>query len=147
PPPAGSPPIILLATDGDPNSCSNGNDNGASVAATKAAYAAGIQTFIVGLAGLNTQFLQDIANAGTGKPTGQNPGCGNCSAFYTASDPASLAAAFTSIIGGIVSCDLTLSGMVDPNSANQGIVTVNGMVLMYGTDWTIDPNGMVIHLS
>jgi hypothetical protein len=147
PPPAGSVPIILLATDGDPNSCGGGADNGASVAATKAAYTAGIKTFIVGLAGLNLQFLQDIANAGTGKPTGQNPMCGNCSPYYTANDPASLAAAFNSIIGGVLSCDLTLSGMVDPSQANQGIVTLNGMMLVYGTDWTLDPNGMVIHLS
>jgi hypothetical protein len=28
----------------------------------------------------------------------------------------------------------------------NGQVTLNGMMLMYGTDWTIDPNGMVIHL-
>ena len=147
PPPMGSPPIILLATDGEPNSCSSSTPTtGASVAAAKAAYNAGIRLFIVGLAGLNTQFLQDMANAGTGKPTGQAPGCTNCSPFYTANDPATLAAGLDAIINGVISCDLSLTGMVDPSTANQGTVTLNGMVLMYGTDWVIDPNGMVIHL-
>jgi hypothetical protein len=146
PPPMGTAPIILLATDGDPNACGNGSDNGASVAATKAAFTAGIRTFIIGLAGLNTQFLQDVANAGTGKPTGQNPGCANCAPFYTASDPASLAAGFSMIISGVLSCDLTLTGHVDPAQQCQGTVTLNGQQLMCGTDWSVDPNGMIIHL-
>jgi len=146
PPPMGSPPIILLATDGDPNSCTGGGDNGASVAATQAAYTAGIRTFIIGLAGLNTQFLQDVANAGTGKPTGQAPNCSNCSPFYTANDPASLSAGFNAIINGVISCDLTLSGMVDPAQQCSGMVTLNGTQLMCGTDWTVDANGMTLHI-
>jgi hypothetical protein len=145
PPPAGSPPIILLATDGDPNSCGGGGTQ-PSIDAVTAAHAAGIRTFIVGLAGLNTQYLQDIANAGTGKPTGQNPMCATCSPFYTASDPASLAAGFNAIIAGVLSCDLTITGMVDPASASQGTLTLNGTVLVYGTDWVVDPNGMTIHI-
>ncbi len=140
PPPMGSPPIILLATDGEPNSCSNGNDNGASVAAVKAAYAAGIRTFIIGLANLNTNFLQQIANAGAGVMGGMN------APYYTANDPQSLVNGFNTIINGVLSCDLTISGQVDPATAMNGTVTLNGMQLMYGTDWVVDPNGMVIHL-
>jgi hypothetical protein len=146
PPPAGSPPIILLATDGDPNSCSGGADGGASVAATQAAYTAGIRTFIIGLAGLNTQFLQDVANAGTGKMIGQAPGCTGCAPFYTANSPAQLVAGFNAIINGVISCDLTLSGMVDPSMACSGTVTLNGMMLTCGTDWTVDANGMTLHI-
>jgi hypothetical protein len=151
PPPAGGAPIILLATDGDPNACGQGNDNGAAVAAVKAAYMAGIRTFVVGLqpsggTALNPQFLQDVANAGVGQPTNQNPNCAGCAKFYTASDPTSLATGLTAIINGVLSCDLTLSGTVDPASANQGTVTLNGATLTYGTDWTVDPNGMTIHL-
>ena len=39
PPPAGSPPVIVLATDGLPNTCSNGNDTttGQAQAALKSA--------------------------------------------------------------------------------------------------------------
>ena len=141
PPPAGSPPILLIATDGDPNNCSNGNDNGHSVTETTKAYTAGIRTFIIGLAGLNTTFLQQMANAGTGWTTGMPN-----APYYTANDPASLATAFSTIINGVLSCDLTITGTVDPATANTGTVTLNGMTLTYGTDWTIDPNGMVIHL-
>lgn len=147
PPPSGSPPIILLATDGEPNDCNgNGTNDPPSIAAAKAAYNAGIRLFIIGLAGLNTQFLQDMANAGTGKPTGQAPNCASCSPFYTANNPQTLAMGLESIINGVLSCDLTLTGMVDPMQASQGTVTLNGMQLTYGTDWTLDPNGMTIHL-
>lgn len=146
PPPPGSPPVILLATDGEPNSCSGGGGNGPSINSTKAAYAAGIRTFIIGLAGVADQYLQDIANAGTGKPTGQAPNCAACSPFFVANNAANLTSAFNAIINGVISCDLTLNGHVDPNQASSGTVTLNGMPLHYGTDWTLDPNGMTIHI-
>ncbi|HET9987318.1 MAG TPA: vWA domain-containing protein, partial [Kofleriaceae bacterium] len=139
PPPAGSPPILLLATDGEPNSCGNGNDNGRSVNSTTTAYNNGIRTFIIGFAGVNTAFLQQVANAGVGMTNGNAP-------YYTASDPASLVTAFNSIINGVISCDLTINQMVDPASAPGASVTLNGMNLTYGTDWTLDPNGMTIHI-
>lgn len=153
PPPAGSPPIILLATDGIPtdgdstNPCSaDVKDDGPSIAAVAAAYTAGIRTFIIGIAGLKTQFLQDIANVGAGKPSGQTPNCSGCAPYYTADDPASLAAAFNSIINGVVTCELSITGTVDPTAAVHGSVTLNGVLLTYGTDWTVDPNGKTIHL-
>lgn len=146
PPPMGSPPIILLATDGEPNSCNDNTLNTPpSIAAAKAAYMQGVRLFIIGLAtnggALNPQFLQDMANAGTGVAAGQPN-----APYYTANDPASLVSAFNTIINGVLSCDLTLSGSIDPSQAMSGQVTLNGMVLTYGTDWTLDPNGMVIHL-
>jgi hypothetical protein len=146
PPPMGSPPVILLATDGEPNSCGGSGGAGPSINAATAAYTAGIRLFILGLANLNTQFLQDMANAGTGQATNQAPNCTGCSPFYTANDPASLATALDQIINGVISCDLTLNGQVDPATACDGTVTLNGMPLVCGTDWMIDPNGMVIHL-
>jgi hypothetical protein len=137
PPPAGSPPIVLLATDGEPNACNNGSDNNRSTNYAAAAYANGIRTFIIGLANLNTTYLQTMANAGAG--TTNAP-------YYTANDPASLVNAFNSIINGVISCDLTINQMVDPASAPNATVTLNGMNLTYGTDWTLDPNGMTIHI-
>jgi len=145
PPPMGSPPVIVLATDGEPNSCQNGNPTlGPSITAAQNAYAKGIRLYILGLAGLNTQFLQDMANAGTGVMPGQPN-----APYYTANNTAGLTAAFQQIIGGVLSCDLAISGgggTVDPAGAMNGTVTLNGMTLTYGTDWTVDPNGMVIHL-
>jgi hypothetical protein len=138
PPPAGSPPIILLATDGEPNSCSGGDDNGASAAAVTAAYALGIKTYIIGLAGVANDYLQQIADAGTGVASG--------APYYTANNPSQLAAGINQIINGALSCDLTLTGMIDPSQAASGTLTLNGMTLVYGTDWTLDANGMTIHL-
>jgi hypothetical protein len=148
PPPMGSPPVILLATDGDPNSCnSNTTNRGPSITAAQNAYNAGIRLFIVGLAGLNTQFLQDMANAGTGKATGQAANCAGCSPFYVAGDPQSLSTAFTTIINGVLTCDLMITGgTVDPAQQCNGTVTLNGTALTCGTDWNVDQNGMTIHL-
>src|SRR5262249_19435815 len=84
--------------------------------------------------------LQQMANAGAGVTGGMN------APYYTANDPTSLVNAFNMIIAGVLSCDLSISGQVDPTSAMSGTVTLNGMTLMYGTDWVVDPNGMVIHL-
>ncbi len=144
PPPSGSPPIILLATDGQPNSCGGGGGNGPSITAVKAAYTAGIQTFVIGLAGIANQYLQDVANAGTGVATGQNPNCTGCSPYYTADNAAQLSTGLDAIINGVLSCNLTISGNVDPMHASEGTVTFNGMMLTYGTDWTV--NGTSLQL-
>lgn len=153
PPPANSSPIILLATDGLPtdgnpaNACgADVKDNGPSIAAVTAAYTAGIRTFIIGLADLNPQFLQDIANVGAGKASGSAPNCPTCEPFYTANDTTSLTNALNSIISGVISCDLEISGKVDPAAANTGTVKLSGAQLVYGTDWTVDANGKTIHL-
>jgi hypothetical protein len=140
PPPMGSPPIIVLATDGLPNNC-NGNDTQAeSVTAAANAYGAGIRTFILGIAGVNDSFLQAMANAGQGVQANQPN-----AKYYTANSPAELQMAFQQIIGGVVSCELTISGEVDPEQAKGGTVTLNGMMLMYGTDWEV-VDGMHIRL-
>jgi hypothetical protein len=142
PPPAGSPPIILLATDGVPNSCGNNNDNNNSVNQVASAYASAmnIRTFILGLnLQGSTAYLQAIANAGVGQTTGNAP-------YYNASNPQQLVDAFNTIINGVISCDLTINQTVDQGSAPGAIVTLNGMNLTFGTDWTLDPNGMVIHI-
>jgi hypothetical protein len=141
PPPMGSPPVIVLATDGLPNSCNGNTDTQPeSVVAAKAAYAKGIRLFILGIAGVNNSFLQNMANAGQGIAPGQPNAM-----YYTANSPAALAMAFQAIIGGVLSCDLMISGTVDPATAGSGTVTLNGKVLVYGTDWTV-VNGTTIHL-
>ncbi len=141
PPPAGSPPIILLATDGEPNSCTSGTTNdGPSETATQAAFAAGVRLFIIGLADLNTSYLQTMANLGVGAAAGSN------APFYTANNPSELDASLQAIIGGVLSCDLTLNGKVDPTSASTGTVTLDGQPITYGTDWTVLPDGMTLEL-
>lgn len=142
PPPMGSPPVIVLATDGLPNSCNSNSDTTAeTVVAAKAAYTAGIRLFVLGIAGVNDNFLQQVANAGAGVQANQPN-----APYYTANSPAQLQAAFQQIIGGVVSCDLTINGTIDTNQAGSGTVTLNGQTLVYGQDWTL-VNGNTIELQ
>ena len=138
PPPPNSPQIIILATDGEPFTCPD-NDNNAqgrtlSIQAAQAAYAAGIRTFVLGLSVTTStdQHLQQVANAGVG----QDPATGTAP-YYPADNPAALAAAFDSIIMGVASCDLSLDGDISPEQAAAGSVILNGMPLQYGSDWTL----------
>lgn len=140
PPPAGSPPIIVLATDGLPNEC-NSNDTNAgqtkSINAAKAAYAAGIRLFILAVGnGIADNHLQAMANAGAGVQAGMPN-----APYYVSNTPQDLTNAFNQIIGGVLSCELMINGNVDQSQAAGGTVILNGNPLMYGTDWTLSsPN-------
>ncbi len=136
-PPAGSPPIIVLATDGDPNGCNGESANqgqAASVAAATAAHAAGIDVYVLALdlgAGSIAK-LQVVANAGRGVTN---------ATVFQGNDPAQLKAAFDTIIGGVVSCQLDLSGNINVTQAANGEVRLNGRILMFGTEWNaVDEN-------
>lgn len=144
PPPAGSPPVIVLATDGEPNSC-NGNltqaqANANSVAAAGAAFAAGIPVYVLAM-NQNSQHFQDVANAGQGWVAGQ-PNI----TYYPTTNAADLAAAFQTIINGVISCDLSLTSTIDDAQASSGTVVVNGVTLMYGVDWIL-VNGNTIRVQ
>lgn len=141
PPPAGSPPIIVLATDGLPNTCSNTGAGGeaASVAAAAAAYAAGIPVYVLAI-NQNSQHFQDVANAGQGWIPGQ-PNV----TYYPVTNAQQLKQAFDTIINGVISCDLSLTSTIDDSQAMNGTVTVNGVPLMFGTDWIL-VNGNTIRL-
>jgi hypothetical protein len=147
PPPAGSPPIIVLATDGEPNSCNqnlNQNQyNAAAVASAAATYAAGVPVYVLAISANQTllNHLQQVANAGQGHQAGQ-PNI----PYYPAGNAAQLQQAFQTIINGVISCDLTLTSSIDATSAMNGTVTVNGMTLTYGTDWTL-VNGNIIRVQ
>ena len=71
PPPAGSPPIIVLATDGLPNTCANPNTDTRpqSVAAAAASFAAGIPLYVLAINSADPHF-QNLANAGAGVASG-----------------------------------------------------------------------------
>jgi hypothetical protein len=142
PPAANSVPVILLATDGEPDRCADPDANDAqsrqlSVDAAAAAYAAGIRTIVLSVGSqVGDDHLQAVANAGAGMPpaTGTAP-------FYKANNPAELSAALSSIITGILSCELDLSGQVDVNRASEGTVDLSGGScsaagsLDFGTEW------------
>jgi hypothetical protein len=139
PPPAGSPPIIVLSTDGEPNDCNGNKTTQPSIDSATAAFNAGIKLFVLTVGNhFPAEFAQALASAGQGGQAGAKA--------FSATDPATMAAAFQQIIGGAVSCDLTLDKQVQADKASQGIVTLGGKTLVFGTDWKLDADGKTIHL-
>lgn len=133
------PRLILLATDGEPDTCAVPNPQTGqpeAIAAAQAAYGKGIKTVILSVGNeVGAKHQQDMANAGAGLPIG---GATNAP-YYNANDPAALVAAFDAIIKGARTCQFTIDGQVDPSMASSGTVALNGMPLGYG-----DPNGWTI---
>jgi hypothetical protein len=147
-----APKIIVLATDGLPDTCADADPpnatrqnaaSAASVAAAQRAYTAGVKLFFLFIGNdAAGDHPKQMANAGAGK----DPLTGDAQPFL-ATDPATLTKAFNDIIGGVVSCDLTLSGPVNQTDGPNGVVTLNGTDLVYNTDWTLDPDGLTLHLK
>jgi hypothetical protein len=143
------PKIIVLATDGEPDTCAVPDPDGQpaaraeSVDAAKAAHAAGIETYVISVgAQVSQAHLQDMANAGVGLPVGGQ----DSAAYYQALDSAQLIAAFDSIIGGVRSCSFALDRTIDPSYADSGTVTLDGAVLQPGVDWQLLDDGQTLQL-
>jgi hypothetical protein len=137
-----SPKIIVLATDGEPDTCAvpdpqtqAGKDE--AIAAAQAAYAAGIRLFILSVGNeVGAAHQQDMANAGAGKPLDHSAGD---APFYGAENPGDLRAAFDEIINGVRTCTFALDGNVADGHASEGTVILNGQALGYD-----DPNGWTL---
>ncbi|MFK7991849.1 MAG: VWA domain-containing protein [Sandaracinaceae bacterium] len=135
PDPSTDPTIFILATDGEPDTCEqpnpqNGQDD--ALAAAERANMAGIRTFIISVGeDISTEHLQDMANAGIGRTSGPD------AEFWVAGDDDGLRTALTDIIGGELSCEVTLEGAIQNlDDACSGTVRLNGMDLPCD-----DPNG------
>jgi von Willebrand factor type A domain. len=104
---------ILLATDGQPN-CDPGTSSSVTttsvantVAAIKAAFDAGIKTYVIGL-GPSTGNLDNFAAAG---------GTGT---YFLATSPDALTAALSSIVVAVASCAFTMPA-APPDPSNLGV--------------------------
>ncbi|MFO7181001.1 MAG: vWA domain-containing protein, partial [Pseudomonadota bacterium] len=125
---------IVLATDGDPNMCASINQDGKerSVNAVRAAWEAGITTFVISVGSDATEdHLRQLANIGQGYPA-DDP----TNRFYPANDAQQLAEALQSIILGVRSCRFMLEGMIELDRASEGTVVLDGQELAYD-----DPDG------
>lgn len=130
--------VIVLATDGDPDSCAEPNSNGTdppremSLEAAQRAFQAGVFTFVISVAADADQaHLRELANVGQGYPRNDM-----MDRAYLANDQAQLAAAFATIVDGVRSCVFALDGKVTDGGETQGTVTLNGAPLTLN-----DPNG------
>lgn len=131
------PTIFILATDGEPDTCEDGDDevNGRreSLEAVQAAFALDppIRTYVISVGtDVGASHLQEFANAGVGVGAG-----GADAPFWVATDTAGLVSAIETIVGGALSCVVTLEGMIDPAAACDGTVRLGTDELTCGTDW------------
>jgi hypothetical protein len=129
PDPSDDPTILVLATDGEPDTCAepnpqNGQDE--SIAAIERAYDRSIRTFVISVGNdVGMAHLQDVANAGIGRGAGDPD-----APFWVAGDDEGLRTALTAIIGGELSCVVTLEGRIDDLSqACTGSVVLDGTAL------------------
>ncbi|MCR9159469.1 MAG: vWA domain-containing protein [Nannocystaceae bacterium] len=133
------PRIIVLATDGEPDTCEVPNPQEGQVEAVTAvenAFTEDIQTFVISVGNdVSETHLQDLANAGVGWMPGDPD-----APFYVPSDQDAMVAAFEEIINGVRSCVLTLDTAILPGQADQGTVTINGVEIPFD-----DPNGWQVN--
>ena len=123
PPPDEGPTIIVLATDGAPDSCEYPNPSnstqrtqaeGEAVTAAGASHDAGIDLFVLWVGTLSDPdvraHLQEVANEGVGLPAN---GSGGDAPFWVGNDPQSLEDEFREIIGASISCDVQMDKRFD----------------------------------
>lgn len=153
PPPADSPTIIILATDGEPDTCEDPlpdspddleEARAAAVAGAQAAFDQGYRTYVLSVgADIATEHLQDMANAGAGLPL-DTP---DDAPFFVANDQAQVVAALEQIITDERSCELAVdNGTVDASRAAEGKVLLNGTPLAFESEWILSDDGKHIVL-
>lgn len=135
-----TPKVIVLATDGHPDTCGepdpqNGQEE--SISAVQEAHSMGIKTFVISVGDeIGDEHLQDIANAGRGLEIG-----GSTKAdFYRANDQDELYGAFETIVNGVRDCVFTLDGEIVEGFEDEGQVVLDGSAL--GKD---DPDGYKVN--
>jgi hypothetical protein len=126
---------LILATDGEPDTCEDPDAQNAqsranvakaaSIAAVTAAFDKGITTRVISVGDeVGADHLKALAVAGSG-------GDQTAEAF-TALSTTALEQAFSSIIGEARSCDFQLEGTVKAADAARGTVTLDGQALVFG---------------
>lgn len=126
--------VFIVATDGEPDTCSvpnpkTGQDE--AIAAVTRAFGSGVRSYILSVGSdISTGHLQDMANAGVGMASGET------APYWVAGGDTGLRDALREIIGNTLSCEVELEGTLDPAMACSGLVTLNGMPLVCD-----DPNG------
>ncbi len=122
------PIVFVLATDGEPDTCEQLDPQEGqqeAIDAVSRAFDAKIKTFVIAVGNdVSETHQQDIANAGLGRGPADEP-----AEFWRAGDDATLRQSLTEIIGGQVSCDITLDGSVAQSDACKGTVLLNGKTL------------------
>jgi hypothetical protein len=148
PPPADGPTIIVVATDGEPDTCEEANPQNGQAEAVAAATAAcafqdgactGVQTFILSVGDeVGASHLQDMANVGVGLAENGSEGD---APYWVGNNPQQLEDAFTEIIGASISCDIQMDKRFDDEvkACEEGDVRLNGIPLSCPSEWQVKP--------
>ncbi len=148
--------IIVLATDGEPDSCEDPNPGNNSAArqlvydAVESAYDDhDIETYVIAVAGegsVSSDHLRQVANLGQGFAQADAT-----ERFFRPANVPDLVTALQGIVGGNIPCEVTLNGTVTPTAACSGTVTLNGAPLACTgpNGWTFidDANDNTIRLN
>jgi hypothetical protein len=130
---------VVLATDGEPDTCAMPDPQMGqpeSVMAAQEAFAQGIETFVISVGEeISEMHLQDLANAGAGVQAGDPD-----APFYMALDQQALLDAFTEIVQGVRDCQIDLVDPIFPDKANLCTVLVNMEEVPFD-----DPNGWQVN--
>ena len=144
PPPAEGPTIMVVATDGEPDTCEVPNPQtgqAEAVTAATAAHAAGFDVFILSVGNeVSDAHLQEMANVGVGKPANESS---DPAPFWKATTPEGLGDAFQQIISDSISCDIQMDKRFDDKEQAcndpESDVRLNGVELSCPTEWRVKP--------
>jgi von Willebrand factor type A domain-containing protein len=131
------PKVIVLATDGEPDTCAvpdpqTPEAKEVAIKAAQDAFAAGVFTFYISVGDeVSNAHATEMANVGQGYPRTDA-----MKRFYRANDQKALADAFSTIVNGVRTCSFQLNGTVTPGGEADGTVNLDGMPLVLN-----DPNG------
>ena len=133
------PEVILLVTDGDPDTCVQPDpQDGQAEAldAVAAAHAAGIDFYVLGVSSdISGDKLQQLANAGQGKAIDARWGVDADAAqpFQASASVAGLTAQLRDILARVPLCQVGLDRDVAVDELRAGNVLLDGQPLSYGS--------------
>ncbi|MCX4245204.1 vWA domain-containing protein [Paraliomyxa miuraensis] len=156
----GSAKAVILATDGEPDTCAcpnacAGASKGVAIEATGQLWDMGIRVFVIAVGDSITDLahLQYLANVGAGKAVYfDDPGIDEWNdpwvmptdppdpaPLFTANDPTALEQAFGSLIAGFVPCDFVIEGTIEDvaKACQSGKVLLDGVELECPVDWEV----------
>ncbi len=133
------PEVILLVTDGDPDTCAQPDPQGGqaeAIDAVASAFAQGIDLYVLGVSSdISGDKLQQLANAGQGRPIDAVWGvdAGAAEPFQASSSVVGLTAQLRDILARVPLCEVELDRDVGLDEIGGGNVVLDGHALRYGS--------------
>ncbi len=137
--PRKGPEVILLVTDGDPDTCAQPDPQDGqpeAIQAASAAHAAGVDFYVLGVSSdIADEKLQQMANAGQGKPIdavwGADPDAAQ--PFRASESVEGLTNQFRDILARVPLCEVELERTIAPGEVTSAEVILDGDKLTFGS--------------